>query len=191
MALTKINIKIIILIFTTLALFSQPIDFFQEEIDINVNDNNCAVTGKYYFKNVSSKGIKKSLYYPFFIDTNSLYPDSIVVTDFVRNKNIKFKKLEKGVSFSIYIESKSISIIEVFYKQKTLSNKMEYILTTTKFWGKPLELAKFNIKLPKKYKLEYISYKQDENLEQKEHNIYKITKKDFLPEENLIIKWNK
>ncbi len=189
MNLIKINIKIIILIFITSRLFSQSIDFFQEEIDINVNDNNCTVTGKYYFKNLSSKGIKKSLYYPFFIDTNSLYPDSITVIDFAKNENIDFRKSKKGVFFSVFVEPKSVSIIEVFYKQKTLSNKMEYILTTTKVWGKPLEFAKFKIKIPKKYKLKHISYKYDKNLEQKEHNIYKITKKDFLPEKNLIIKW--
>jgi hypothetical protein len=189
MTLIKKNIKMIILMFITSGLFSHSIDFFQEEIDINVHDNNCTVTGKYYFKNVSSKGIKKSLFYPFFIDKNSLYPDSINIIELAKNENIDSKKSKKGVFFSIYIKPKSVLIIEVFYKQKTLSNKMEYILTTTEVWGKPLELTKFNIKIPKKYKLKHISYKYDEILEQKENNIYRINKKDFLPEKNLIIKW--
>ena len=68
---------------------------------------------------------------------------------------------------------------------------MEYILTTTKKWGRPLEFIEFIIKIPESYQLINLSfpylYRKNEN----QNNFYYIKKENFMPEQNLMVEWGR
>jgi hypothetical protein len=178
---------ILILWITTLP--SQSLHFVQEEIELTIGEENCLVCGKYYFSNQSPEEVNRAIYYPFYIDDSTLYPDSITVTDAIKNERIYFSKLSKGILFTIHLDPESIAIIEVTFIQKTLANKMEYILTTTKKWGEPLETVEFLIKIPACYQLKYISPDYDRMIKDHGFFMYKIARKQFYPDQNLVINW--
>jgi hypothetical protein len=189
MAVACYLFKIAILILWITTLLPQSLHFMQEEIEITIGKENCIVKGKYYFSNPGLDALNRAIYYPFYIDDSTLYPDSITVTDATKNERINFAKVNKGVTFAIHLDPESVAIIEVTYLQKTLAKKMEYILTTTRKWGKPLEAAEFLIKIPAFYQLKYISLEYDRMIKEHGFCIYKIARKEFYPDQNLIISW--
>ena len=154
----KFHLSIIISILYFSIQPAQSIEFFQEEIEIVVGKEHCTVYGTYYFKNLNPEEINQMIYYPFFISDSLPYPDSIRVIDPIKNSNIHYKKKNNGILLSIYMAGESLTVIKVIYIQKTAANYMEYILITTRKWGKPLEKADFIIKIPIPYRFKYCSY---------------------------------
>jgi len=140
-------------------VFPQSVRFFRERIDIIVNGENCYLEGTYYFANNGLRSVRHVLYYPFFINENIPFPDSMAVCNLVTGEKIKFHKSTEGIRFPIEINPNDTSVYKVIYQQKTPANKFRYILTTTKKWGKPFEIAEYSIKLLEKYEIkEFISH---------------------------------
>lgn len=190
MYVVKLILVIFISIFIyTIAGYCQLPQFVKEKIEITVENNSCLIEGDYYFRNKHSIPIKRSLFYPFPIDSTMLYPDSINVFDVQNNKNISFFRAKTGIYFSIVIPPGKTVLYKVSYRQKTTNNKIEYILTSTQKWGEALKKADFIIKLCSNFELKYCSYKYDDKQKIKNHIIYKIHKENFMPKKNLIIEW--
>ncbi|MBN2425520.1 MAG: DUF4424 family protein [Calditrichaceae bacterium] len=168
---------------------AQDMVFFQEEIYIKIENNRCIIDGTYYFKNINSEDIKRVLYYPFPVDNNMTYPDSIFIKDIEKQQRIHFTKYKQGVAIPMIVKAHSISIIRVYYTQKTVVNEAEYILKTTTFWGKPLEKAEFIVELSDNFKLVKLSYDHDSMVKKNGAKFYKITKTNFMPDKNLKITW--
>ena len=179
----------ILLIFSSANLFSQDVQFFREKIVMEIFDSGCHLKGIYYLKNETEKPIVKNLFYPFIVNEKLPYPDSIKVVDWVDKEAIDFRNSLKGIFFTAYIPKLSIKIYQVDYYQKAPHNYMEYILTTTKFWGNPFDIAEYEIKIPLRYKIKYLSMNYlDKNVENGKQILY-VMKKEFMPGKNLIIKW--
>lgn len=191
----KYFFKYHILILLTISIFSynlsaQPIHFFQEKIEVEINSDYCSIKGIYYFKNLSSQEIRRTLYYPFVVNNELPFPYKIQVKDLINSKNIPFRISDKGIYFPINVNSDSISVYQVIYYQKASGNKIEYILTTTQKWRRPLEHAVYIIKMPVDYKMKYLSispYKKEIRGGQK---ILSCKKLNFMPDKNLIIQWD-
>lgn len=176
-------------ILLTSSLFCQSIQFFREKIVMEISESDCHLKGIYYLKNETDKPTTKNLFYPFIINERLPYPDSVKVIDFVSNETIDFLDSKKGVYFTVHIPKLSIKIFQVDYYQKTLLNEMEYILTTTKFWGKPFDIAEYEIIIPANYKIKYLSMDfTDKKVENNKHILY-LMKRNFMPEKNFFVKW--
>lgn len=80
-------------------------------------------------------------------------------------------------------------MLTVFYSQKALANQCEYILTSTREWNRPLQFARYIIKIPEDMHLVYISMDYQEEKIQNNQHIYSISRVDFMPKENLKIVW--
>ncbi len=172
-------------------LVSQSFQFLREKIEIEVRGNYCLLTGKYYFENPGFNDARGGIYYPFVINNQLPYPDSIDVTDVKNNSDVEFSKSRTGITFPVKIQPNSISEYKVFYKQKTSYQKMEYILITTHAWKKPLSSAEFIIRIPDKFVLTFLSYKPDKIERNGDFQAYFISKENFLPGHNLIVQWRK
>lgn len=169
--------------------YSQLPQFVGEKIEITLDSARFHINGDYFFKNTSSTPIKRNLFYPFPIDSGFSFPDSISVFSNQKNENISFIQVKNGISFPLEIPPKETVLFNVFYSQSTVNNKAEYILTTTKKWGKALEKAEFIIKIPSELELKFFSYEYDEFEKTDEYLIYKINKENFMPNKNLIMEW--
>ncbi len=168
---------------------SRTLSFEKEKIRINIHDNEYRLIGDYYFKNNSSQQIRTMIYYPIGKRKNLPFPHYFKVTDLIRNENIQFHADSGGIRFMVMVPAYNIRTYRVEYHQKTLAKELEYILTTTALWGKPLKSADFEISLPEKFTLHSLSLPFQRKKVTKSKTIYFIHEENFLPQKNLIIQW--
>jgi hypothetical protein len=172
-------------------IFSQNLSFFKEKIEMTIqSDSSFIITGKYFILNKNDKKNISSFYYPFVINDNYEYPDSILILD--NNKiPVTYKKGKSGIYFTIRTGGKDTSVFQSTYRQKTLTRRAEYILTTTQNWNVPLQKAEYIVKLPNSLFLKSISLQPDSVKSSSSNKTYFITKENFMPVVNLIVKWGK
>jgi hypothetical protein len=182
-----INIIGILLSWDSLA--GQSLQFYGEKIEICILGDNALVTGEYYFRNNTSHPIRRTLYYPFVINQNLPWPDSISVYQVSEKKSLTCRKAKEGILFTLQVPADSRVIYKVTYRQQTPNQKMEYILTTTQKWGHPLVFAEYSIILPKEFKLLDISLVPDSSQSIKHKQIIKINRQNYLPTKNLTLYW--
>jgi len=167
--------------------FAQSLQFWGEKIEITIHEEHAEVRGEYHFKNSSSHSVQRTLFYPFMIKEDLPYPDSISVMHDA--ESISFNRQNDGIGFSVTIPPESICVYEVFYSQKTPAQKMEYILTTTQRWQKPLSFAEYILKMPLNLQLKYLSLTNPEWEIKDNYKIYRIYKTNYMPTTNFMVEW--
>lgn len=76
---------------------------------------------------------------------------------------------------------------KIFYRQRLYGNKAEYILTTAEYWGKPLQVANFQLEIPAHVKIDSLSYEPDSVDVGQDISRYFWQKSNFMPNKNFII----
>ncbi|MEO0276239.1 MAG: hypothetical protein ABIM60_05635 [candidate division WOR-3 bacterium] len=170
-------------LFLLFLIVQNPINFWKEEIKIEIQNKTLKVRGIYYFKNLSNFYTSIIMRYPFPVDEYHEYPFYVKIKGFVFKR--EGNDLIMPVNFKPFEEKK----IEVIYAQRLKDKKAKYILTTTQKWGKPLESAYFEIKVPLFFKDVKISYKPDSVKIKKNFKFFYIHRKNFLPKDDLFIDW--
>jgi hypothetical protein len=131
------------------------------------------------------------MYYPFSLNYDLTAPDSIVVTDLSCNQIIAFGRYNQGILFPLMIPPGKKAIYQVFYCQNTPRYTMEYILTTTRVWERPLDHAEFIIKLSTDMLLKYMSIPWDSVKISSSTRFYFITRQQYMPDSNLVVEWSR
>jgi hypothetical protein len=167
--------------------FGQSLQFLGEKIEVTIHEEHAVVNGEYHFKNNSIHAVRRTLFYPFVINDDLPYPDSVSVTH--DEESIPFRPQSSGINFSITIPPESTAVYRVVYLQKTPANKMEYILTTTQRWRQPLRFAEYTVRMPSKLQLRYLSLPDPELGIRDDHMIYRIHKTNYMPKTNLRLEW--
>ncbi|MEA3476126.1 MAG: hypothetical protein U9R23_06790 [Candidatus Cloacimonadota bacterium] len=188
----KIASVFLILLFFTINIYCYSLEFIREDLSFTIQDSFFCVDGIYYICNVTDKAVNNILYYPF--PTDSLYGvvDSVLIYNLTDTIPIKLiKRKENGFSFKISLEPFRVAKYKIFYRQKLYGNKAEYILTTTKYWGKPLQTANFQLEIPKNIKIDSLSYKPDSCYVNQNKKYYFWQKNNFMPNKNFIILFDK
>jgi hypothetical protein len=160
-----------------------PIDFFKEEVTIEVLGARVRVTGVYYFENLTQIGKRIKFYYPFPVDSNHHFPDTI-------SFGYPFERDSAGIYFSLSIRSNSIDSFRITYEQPVEKPFFRYITTTTKVWKRPIKEAKFTVVAPDTLSLS-MNYVFAECRNAYGKLLYLIEIKDLFPEEDLIIRWQR
>lgn len=195
-----------------LSLHAQPLQFARERIEVEVLGEACVLTGTYYFCETGPAARQPlsverpdsanfpfniTLYYPFVVTPELPFPDSIQVTDLRSGRPVQFTQSARGVYFPVSVPPQDTAIYRVRYRQKTPSAKMEYILTSTQKWNRPLQSADFIIRIPQQYQLISLSPAFDRAAPGStgEKNapgmIYFIHRENFMPQSNLTIQWER
>ena len=169
---------------------SAQIGFVREHITVTVAGGSCALDADYYFKNSARRPSGCTIFYPLINRSDLPYPDSISVADSA-GAPIGFERTTEGIMFFLDLKSEETKKIRVRYRQRTPSQRFEYILTSTKAWGKPLELAEFRIVVPDSLKLISCSPVFDRKETIKNTVYYHIKRSKFMPDSNLIVKWKR
>jgi hypothetical protein len=163
-------------------------EFKREIVQINIAEGKAEVTGKYWVKAIKAPARLK-IFYPFPRD-NYFYPDEIsVIYNDTQKLDMTVNRDSQGVCFELILPDTNTVPFTVSYSQRLKGNEFRYILSTTKSWGKPLEIAEFIINVPISLKRQSISYQPD-NVEINERTLrYLIKREKFWPEQDLIITW--
>lgn len=179
----------LVLLFFQETLHSQGLRFFRENIQIEVNKDECILTGIYYFANPSGSRVSQSLYYPYVVNDSLPLPYKAEVKDLKSGKKVSGISTAKGLLFAVEVQANDTSVIEVKYYQKTPMHMMEYILTTTKEWGTSFDMAEYSVKLPARYKLLSMQPQFENEKKSDKYRTFFTLKRNYLPQHNFVIKW--
>jgi hypothetical protein len=158
-----------------------PIDFFKENVTIEVLNGRVKVTGSYIFRNLTDIGKRVKFYYPFPVDSNHHFPDTISI-------DRPYEKDSTGISFWLSLKPNGVDSFEITYEQLIDRPFFRYITTTTKVWKRPIKEANFTIVAPETLAVS-ANYAFSEPVKIGENLHYFIPISNFLPEEDLIVRW--
>lgn len=181
----------------TLGLICSPIlagelHFHSERIQISVAEHKCEVVGEYVFQNTSSNPAARfPLYYPFPAAPDLPFPNSIHVVNAQTGAAVPFTEQKSGIVFQIDVPPAARGVYTVHYQQPTPVRHFEYILETTARWRRALAAAEFSITIPKDWMVTYLSMDHDHIQVDDSVKTYHITRQDFMPDGNLIIRWER
>jgi hypothetical protein len=150
---------------------------------MSIDSGRVAVSGTYYFKNLTNQTKTAKIFYPFPIDEYHYYPDLILVSGF------DYTKTDSGISFIMKFKPLSLESLAVFYEQRLTNTQARYILTTTQRWQNPLVKARFIINVPENFTAIQLAYPPDSSIKKDNRIYYYIMKKNFMPKKDLIVTW--
>ena len=159
-----------------------PIDFFKENVVIKISGSGVKVTGRYFFKNLTGQDKRITFYYPFPVDSNHVYPDTIMLDH-------PYTKDTAGIYFDMSMKAQRIDSFKISYYQKTRTQQFTYITTTTQQWKKPIKQALFTIIAPASLQVRF-SYSPYTYKKVNDKSVFTVKKTDFFPENDLAIKWH-
>jgi hypothetical protein len=181
---------LLLFIFSSSYLFSQNLEFYKEDLFFEVKNHTFYVKGIYYFSNISDKPLSTAIFYPFPIDKMEYGAvDSVTIIDINANKLVKCNIDNKGAYFYIFLDPFMSTKYQISYQQKILKNKCEYILLTTRNWGKPFEQANYQLTLPDS-KIESFSIQPDSSYISKNKAVYFWDKHNYMPDSNMVFYLN-
>jgi hypothetical protein len=171
---------------------STRISFMQEDLIFKLSRHTFTVDGSYWFSNESNETITQALFYP--------YPqeDYLGKAEFLKLKLInppqgqnvkKLSESDKGFWFEVTLQAKTIMECRIGYKQKLKANTAKYIIMTTQSWGKPLEQAVFQLKVPRCLKITKLPLDNPSVKSTWFHSIYSWERKNFWPETDFIVEF--
>jgi hypothetical protein len=158
-----------------------PIDFYKENVIIDLLKDRVNVTGIYYVKNLTNIDREVTFYYPFPVDSFQAYPDIILI-------DYPFRKDPYGIYFDMTIPARKADSFKVLYQQKLNGRQCRYITLTTRQWGRPIQEAAFTVVAPEFQKLD-INYPVIAKEEINDTLFHYIRIKKFYPGADLKIKW--
>lgn len=175
-----------VLLFLCAAMFcvcrqAPPIDFYKEDVTVEILDDRARVTGIYYFENLTQIGKRIKFYYPFPADSNHYFPENISI-------DREFEKDSAGIYFSLSLRPSGVDSFKITYEQRVRNRFFRYITTTTKVWRRPIKAARFTVIAPETLSIT-MSYTFPEPKVVDGYRRYKVQITDFLPEEDLLITW--
>lgn len=182
-----------IVFFLQLIFFCQilkaEILFYREDIDFTIDQDTFIVNGDYFFQNNQDRTVKSLLEYPF--PQDSLMSEVFDVSVEVNGKNQIKKNDQNRLIFNLEILGLDSLICQISYKQIMNGNAARYILKTTRYWDKPLNIVNYRLQISREVEIQYFSYYPD-SFEIDENNQYYYWKKsNFYPDKDFIIRLDK
>jgi hypothetical protein len=149
----------VLLLSTLSAACNRGISFKRERIETTiVACDTLEIRGTYFFENIDSLPHTTSIYYPFPVDSILAYPHYIELKRSSGESDTRYIKVKKGMRWRMTVGAGETDSVVVTYRQKTTAAQGRYILTTTKYWGKPLKSAAFTVAVPDGITLAFWSF---------------------------------
>jgi hypothetical protein len=178
----------IILITLSLGVSGQKLSFYRENITMKIQGQQFYVSGTYYFRyNLTDK---KLLYYPFPTGDQFGNPDSVFLFDLTNNIQIEpMEQDNSGLLFLVDFSKCSEISVQISYKQPLLGNQAEYILETTKVWGKSFDEATYQLIIPTSISITRFAIPPNDSIITDMEKIYTWEKYNYMPERNLVFEF--
>jgi hypothetical protein len=170
---------------------AQSLQFAREEVSFAVFDSSCNVTADYTFRNISDLSIRQTLFYPLPVHQSQPFPDSLTVVDAATGAAVPYAASANGISFAITIAPRVERRYGVRFTQRTPLRSLEYILTTTRAWARPLDYAKFSVTMSSVSVLASSTFRPDRQTVGNGKRVYVIEKRQFMPDCDLVIRWER
>lgn len=150
---------------------------------MDVRPGTLEVRGIYHFQCSAKEPLVASLFYPFPLDSTHLYPDSIEI------RQRGFQRQDSGVSFRMRFQPDAEDSFYAYYRQPLRANAATYIVTTTRKWKRPINLAQFRVTVPASFKDVELTFKPDSVVKSDSTVSYFFTFKKFFPDKDVTVTW--
>jgi hypothetical protein len=168
---------------------AQPIRFSKESLLITLADNSFSFSGLYFFDNPGPAVVRRALFYP--LIKSGSPPDSVSVVMVSGGPSVPFAAEPSGISFIVEVPPCSTKAYRIGFHQRALSGSLEYILTTTAEWGRPLDRMTINIWVPESISVKRVSMKPNIVRKARIGSTMTIDRQHFMPDRNLVIEWER
>lgn len=179
----SLTIIILLMAIASSDLFAQIPDFYREDLTFILDDSSFTVTGYYYFLNTSDEDEKLDLFYPFPADESfGNITDVYAYKHGNPLKNALLHYNDKAAMINLEVNSGETSMIRIGYTQQLTGSRAEYILMSTKSWGKSLKEVNYTLIAPHDLKIDSLSYPPDFSNDKSGKAIYYYHKENFMPD---------
>lgn len=170
---------------------SVPLRFHREHVTVEPSDRRVRVVGVYYFRNESDRPLATAIEYPFPVDRNHMMPFRIRVWEEAEEglTPLGFTRADASVRWQMQFAPREERIVRVEYVQEIKRNRAVYIVTTTHAWGRPIELAEFEFRVPAHLEDVELSFEPDHVSVSGDTVVYYMRATDFLPDSDLTVAW--
>jgi hypothetical protein len=170
---------------------TSPIRFYREYVKVEPAPGSAKVTALYYFRNASDRKVHQDIFYPFPVDRFELYPRVIRVYQKTSDglRPMGFSQHEAGVLWSMTFQPLEAETVKVVYVQDIKRPRAKYIVTTTRFWQRPIERAEFEFRVPASLDSVRLNFKPDTETVSGDTVVYYMRQDAFMPDEDLIVTW--
>jgi len=179
-----------VLVYPFTTICSQDLDFYREDINFELSKDYFKVDGYYYFRNLKFDPITSNLFYPFPNDSIYGIIDSVFAFDIIQNRDNLKQVTQKAAGIELFIQAFDTTVINIGYRQELKSNKAEYILTTTKGWGKAFEEVHYKLVLDTSILITSFSLEPETSYFSDKGNIFLWNKENFLPAIDFIVNFD-
>ena len=160
-----------------------PVHFAREEIAMDVRTGTLEVRGMYHFTCSAKEPLVASVFYPFPLDSTHLYPDSIEIREH------GFQRQDSGVAFRMRFRPEAEDSFFAYYRQPLKTNSATYIVTTTRRWKRPIDLAQFRVTVPASFKDVKLTFRADSVVRTDSAVSYLFVRRRFFPDRDVTVTW--
>jgi hypothetical protein len=168
-----------------------PLRFHREHVTVEASGGRTRVVGIYYFRNESDEPLTTMIKYPFPVDRNHMMPFRIRVWEQAEEglEPLGYVRADASVNWQMRFEPRGERVVRVEYVQEIKKNHAVYIVTTTRAWQRPIELAEFEFRMPAHFADVELSFKPDSVSVSEDTVVYYMRATDFLPDADLSVTW--
>ncbi|MBN2564985.1 MAG: hypothetical protein JXB46_04675 [Candidatus Eisenbacteria bacterium] len=170
---------------------SSPIRFYREYVTVEPATGSTRVSALYYFRNESDGDVHQMIRYPFPVDRFHLYPRVVRVWEKTDDdlRPMGFSHRDRSIVWTMSLGPRETKTVRVDYAQDIRSPRAIYIVTTTRLWQRPIELAEFEFRVPSSLDSVRLNFKPDLESASGDTVIYYVKRRDFMPDQDMIVTW--
>jgi hypothetical protein len=150
---------------------------------MDVRPGTLEVRGMYHFTCSAKQPLVASLFYPFPLDSTHPYPDSVEI------RQRGFQKQDSGVSFRMQFRPGAEDSFFAYYRQPLRANTATYIVTTTRKWKRPIDVAHFRVTVPAGFKDVKLTFRADSVTRNDSTVTYLFMQRRFFPDRDVTVTW--
>lgn len=180
------RIVLYIIVFLPMMVAAGDLQFCEEELTFLLNDSVFTVNGNYYFCNTGHQMVKTLIFYPF-PDYNITQLDSVLVMNVNDNTILPVRHISsEGCTFPIAVDPDSRLHVFIRYRQIINTDSVEYIVSTTAGWNKPLNRAQFSLVTDaSSARVKGFMYEPQDSLIQENYKTYFWDFHGFMPQKEM------
>jgi hypothetical protein len=167
------------------------VKFVREHVRVEPADGRTRVVGIYSFRNDSDSACGVGMRYPFPIDRGHLYPMLIRVCEERSGgtEPMGFVHEEAGVAWQLRFAPREEKVVRVEYVQEIREKRAIYIVTTTRQWMRPIDVAEFEFRVPASLEGVRLSFEPDCSEAVGDTTVFRMTRREFMPDSDLTVTW--
>jgi len=168
-----------------------PVRFYREFVIVEVAEGRTSVEGRYYFRNASDDSVEASMSYPFPVDAHHSPPTNIELFRVEGDTlwPMGFRQRQDHIIWRMRMTPRGEQQALVRYSQRTPRGRAKYIVTTTRLWDEPIELAEFEFRVPVTLRGVQTSFEPETVATRNDTVFYRVSWTGFMPDQDLEVRW--